>query len=75
MSQPINLDELFTYHKPTGQQPQYYTRIREAGRKFAEELLACTPAGADQSAALRKIREAVMTANAAIATTNHGGEG
>ena len=30
--------------------------------------LVQTPAGPDQSAAVRKVREAMMTANAAIAT-------
>ncbi|MGQ0816371.1 MAG: hypothetical protein ACT4O1_18230 [Gemmatimonadota bacterium] len=33
----------------------------------ADIILDCTPIGADQAAAVRKVREAVMTANAAIA--------
>jgi hypothetical protein len=44
-----------------------YEAIRVAARTFAGVLLRHTPVSADQSAALRKVREAVMTANASIA--------
>ena len=40
---------------------------RAKAKEFAEAVLMFTPKSADQSAAIRKIREAVMTANAAIA--------
>ncbi|MCA8923985.1 MAG: hypothetical protein KDD82_19400 [Planctomycetes bacterium] len=62
-----DLDNLFSYHPPKGDQAQRYERLRSAARAFSEEILECTPVGADQSAAIRKVREAVMTANAAIA--------
>lgn len=61
------LDNLFSYHPPKGSQVERYNDIREAGRLFAQVILDSTPPGADQSAAVMKIREAVMTANAAIA--------
>ena len=68
---PISRDDLrewFTYHPPTGEaQVAAYQAIREAGHVLAETILEFTPASADQSAAIRKVREAVMTANAAIA--------
>lgn len=57
----------FTHHPPTDQQAEQYTAIREAGLAFAKVIVAETPPSADQSAAVRKIREAVMTANAALA--------
>ena len=41
--------------------------VEVLNRAFAETVLVCAPPSADQSAAIRKIREAVMTANAAIA--------
>lgn len=63
----IDLDNLFTYHAPQGDQPQRYTRLRAAGRAFAAEILALTPPCADQTAAIRQVREAVFTANAAVA--------
>lgn len=58
----------FTYHPPTGDQPTRYNAIRDAAYEFAKAVREHTPPGADQTAAMRKIREAVMTANAAIAT-------
>jgi hypothetical protein len=61
------LNNTFSYHKPEGDQPQRYEQIREAGKFFAEVVILNTPPSADQAAAIRKIREAVMTANAAIA--------
>ena len=61
------LAKWFTYHSPTGTQPARYVEIRDAGKELAETILENTPSNADQSAAIRKVREAVMTANAAIA--------
>ncbi len=61
------LDNVFSYHKPFGDQPERYEKIRAAGKEFARSILANTPQCPDQTAALRKVREAVMTANAAIA--------
>ena len=46
---------------------QSYVRLRDAARSFAQVVRDETPAGADQTAAIRKLRECVMTANAAIA--------
>ncbi len=57
----------FTYHSPKGDQPDRYVLIREAGFQLAATIVDNTPPSADQSAAIRKVREAVMTANAAIA--------
>lgn len=61
------IDNWFTYHKPHGDQSGRYEAIREAGRGMALVILEHTPPGPDQTAAIRKIREAVMTANQAIA--------
>jgi hypothetical protein len=62
-----NLDDVFSYHPPSGQQPTQYARVREAAKAMADVILENTPNCADQQAALRHLREAVMTANAAIA--------
>ena len=64
------IEAIFTYHAPEGDQPERYKRIRSAAMDFARVMWAETPAGPDRTVALRKIREAVMTANAAIATKN-----
>lgn len=62
------IDNWFTYHPPQNQkQIDSYLFIREAGKSFAEAILRNTPSSADQTAAIRNVREAVMTANAAIA--------
>jgi hypothetical protein len=62
------LDDLFTYHPPTPDQAAQYEAIRAAALVFARVALDNSPTSADQTAGVRKIREAVMTFNAAIAT-------
>lgn len=64
---PEQINNIFSYHAPREDQIPRYTAIREAARAFAYVLINNTPACADQSAAMRLLREAVMTANAAIA--------
>lgn len=63
----MDLDNIFKYHAPNAEQQIRYGRLRDAAKAFAEAIVAYTPAGADQTAAIRKVREAVMTANAAVA--------
>lgn len=63
----FDLEHLFTYHAPTPEQLTQYQAIRDAAKVFAQVLIDHTPKGADQSAAMRHLREAVMTANAAVA--------
>jgi hypothetical protein len=64
---PEEIENVFSYHAPTGDQPVRYEAIRAAAKEFALVLVANTPKSADQTAAVRKLRESVMTANAAIA--------
>lgn len=62
------LENWFTHHPPTANQTiERYQNIRAAGLYLARVIVRDTPPGADQAAAVRKVREAVMTANAAIA--------
>lgn len=61
------LDNWFTYHPPSEDQIPRYAALRNAARAFSTVILDNVPICADQTAALRKVREAVMTANAAIA--------
>lgn len=62
-----NVDDVFSYHAPKEGQPAQYEAIRGKAREMAQVILANTPGCADQQAAIRLLREAVMTANAAIA--------
>jgi hypothetical protein len=64
---PEDIDHMFKYHPPKPEQVPKYEELREAARTFAQTILRLTPGCADQTAAIRKVREAVMTANAAIA--------
>jgi len=67
MSLPEKIDAIFTYHPPDDDQRIAYATIREKAKELARVIYDNTPACADQSAAIRHLREAVMTANAAIA--------
>lgn len=62
------LEEVFKHHTPPDQATiDKYTRIRRAGLEFALVIEKETPNCADRHAALRHVREAVFTANAAVA--------
>lgn len=69
-----DLKNWFTYHAPTEGQNEAYRELREKGLELAETILRVVPPSADQSDAIRKVREAVMTANQGIAT-NPGAKG
>jgi len=68
------LDETFRYHVPDHDQPVRYDRVRVAAKALASVILDNCPGSADRSAALRKVREAVMTANASIALEGTEGQ-
>lgn len=62
-----HLKNFFTYHAPKGDQAERYAKINAAALAFAIVIRDNTPACADQTAAIRQVREARMMANAAIA--------
>lgn len=64
---PYDLNFIFTYQPASEEQLKQYQAIREAARNFATVLFENSPRCADQVVAFRRIREAVMNANAAIA--------
>ena len=61
------LDDIFRYHAPDRDQQVQYEALRAQAKEFALMICEVTPPCADQTAAIRLVREAVMTANAAIA--------
>lgn len=63
----MDIDNIFTYHSPRPDQLPKYEVIRAAAKALGKTIIENTPACADQTAAIRLLREAVMTANAAIA--------
>lgn len=62
-----DLDNWFTYHAPSEEQQVRYRTIREGAKVFAHILLDNSLTSADQTAAMRKLREVVMTINQSIA--------
>jgi hypothetical protein len=63
----MDIEHIFSYHAPKEGQPGQYEAIRAAAKDLAKVILTNTLPGADQTAAIRKLRECVMTANASIA--------
>lgn len=64
---PQEIEKMFTYQPPKNDQPARYVKIRDKAKELALVIVECTPGCPDQTAAIRHLREAVMTANAAIA--------
>jgi hypothetical protein len=58
---------VFEHHSPTPEKLAHYHALHEGARAFAQLILTHAPASEDQAAALRLLREATMTACAAIA--------
>lgn len=61
------LAELFRYHPPTPETTPKFQAINQAAKNFAEIVLQNCPPSYDRKAAIDKIIEAKMTANASIA--------
>jgi hypothetical protein len=65
-----DIDNWFTYHAPIDRfpsQPARYDAIRRKAKELAELFVSSSTASADQTAAVRKLRETVMAMNLAIA--------
>ena len=62
-----SLENRFTYHAPKEGQPLLYETIRNTGKNLAVMLYQICPEGPELTEAIKKIDEAVMWANAAIA--------
>ena len=60
------LEKAFTYQRPTEENIDSMTKIRAKALELARAIDEHCPSSADRAAAIRKVREAVMTANASI---------
>jgi hypothetical protein len=67
MASQEDLDNWYSYHAPTATQVDVYTSIRAKAKELAELFNEYAPSCADSTAAHRKLREAVMAMNLAIA--------
>lgn len=63
------IENIFTYHKPVGDQPERYERIRAAAKQFAHILNECCPTSREASLAFTDLQRCVQMANASIAIT------
>ena len=61
------IETAFTYHAPTGDQPDRYVDIREKAKNLAYTFTMHCPPSRELSLALTNLEQAVMWANAAIA--------
>lgn len=61
------LARCFDYHTPDPADRPKYEAITASARAMAETICAVCPPGADRDAALLRLREARMMANAAVA--------
>lgn len=62
-----DLENIFAWHAPDQADLDAYETIRAKGKELVGAILEKTPVCGDQQAAIRKVREAVFTANAAVA--------
>lgn len=58
----------FKYHQPSAAQTDRISHVREGAIFFAKVILRNVASSADQTAALRQLYEAMMTANKGIVT-------
>lgn len=63
----LNVEAIFTYHAPHGNQADRYVALREKALELAVLIQDTTPESREQSVALTNLQQTVMWANAAIA--------
>jgi hypothetical protein len=68
----LNIEELFSYHPPKGDQVGRYERLREGAKTYAKLIAELTPESAEQTLAIRAVHLASMHANSAVAVNELG---
>jgi hypothetical protein len=61
------IENWFSYHTPTEVDVVAYKLIRDKAKELARVIVNNTPPSADQTMAIRKLRECVNVANSSIA--------
>lgn len=61
------IDNIFTYHKPFGNQAIRYESIRSIARMLAETINENCPESREKALAITNLQQAIMWANASIA--------
>lgn len=60
----------FDYHKPSDDQVARIFAVRHAAKQFVANIWMSCPEGPDRTVAIRKVHEAMMTANKSIELEN-----
>ena len=66
-----HLDAYFTYHPPQKDDQGHFAAMSDSFMMAAQAIVNHTPPSAEQTLAIRKLQEARMWANAAIAVVPH----
>ena len=62
----MNADNMFAQNTPTPAQKRRMNSLRDCARMLALEIQSSTPAGPNQTLAIRHVEDALMRANLAI---------
>lgn len=62
-----DIENIFCYHKPFGNQTDRYEQLRNEAKNLAKLIERLCPVSAERTLALRKLEESIMWANASIA--------
>jgi len=62
----MNVDKMFAQHTPSPAQRRRMNSLRNYARLLAREIQSTTPAGPNQTLAIRHVEDALMRANLAI---------
>ena len=63
----LDLDNIFTYHKPFGTQQDRYVALRDKAKELAKLIEESCPDSRERSLAITCVQQTTMWANAAIA--------
>jgi len=63
----MDINNVFSYHAPKGDQAERYAVIRECAKEFAKTIDEKCPDSREKSLALTNLQQSVMWANASIA--------
>ncbi len=61
------IEDIFSYHAPTPEQRGIYEQINAAFQEAAKKIAPLLPAGPGKTVAIRRLSDARMAANAAVA--------
>jgi len=64
---PFDVEKIFTYHKPHGDQQFRYESLRAKAKELAKRIEENCPESREKALALTNLQQAIMWANASIA--------